>query len=82
MCPTGADLLKDRLANWRGKKFEPAKCPVRSVLSHVSDKWGALIMIVLSQGARRFSEIKREIPDISKRMLTETLRTLERDGLV
>ena len=57
-------------------------CPVRGVLDRIGDKWSTLIVIALTQRAHRFSEIRRAIPDISKRMLTQTLRDLERDGLV
>jgi DNA-binding HxlR family transcriptional regulator len=67
---------------WKQLPFDPANCPVRSLLSHVGDKWMSLIMICLARGPQRFSEIERELPDISKRMLTQTLRDLERDGLI
>lgn len=79
---SGADRLKELLESWRGLKFDPDRCPVRSLLAQLGDKWTILVLIILSQGPRRFSEICREIPDISKRMLTETLRELERNGLV
>jgi DNA-binding HxlR family transcriptional regulator len=59
-----------------------AACPVRSVLDRIGDKWSTLIVVALAQRSHRFSEIRRAIPDISKRMLTQTLRDLERDGLV
>ena len=52
------------------------------VLNRVGDKWSMLIVMILSHGPRRFYEIKREIEGISQRMLTLTLRGLERDGLV
>jgi DNA-binding HxlR family transcriptional regulator len=55
---------------------------VREVLSLVGDKWSVLIVVILGQGPRRFSEIKRVVEGISQRMLTLTLRGLERDGLV
>ncbi len=77
-----ADHLKDVLESWRGQNFDPDRCPVRCLLAQLGDKWTILVLIILSQGPRRFSEICREIPDISKRMLTETLRDLERNGLV
>lgn len=76
------ERLSDFLTVWRAEEFDPSKCPVRSVLAHVGDKWMTLIMLILSQGPRRFSQINRELPDISKRMLTQTLRDLERDGLI
>ena len=52
------------------------------VLSRIGDKWSVLIIMLLWSGPRRFSEIKRAVEDISQRMLTLTLRGLERDGLV
>jgi DNA-binding HxlR family transcriptional regulator len=62
--------------------LDATKCPVRDVLDRVGDKWSTLIVTSLASGAQRFSALAREIPDISKRMLTETLRDLERDGLL
>lgn len=58
------------------------RCPVRDVLDHIGSKWTALILLTLAERAHRFSELQRAIPDISKRMLTQTLRELERDGLL
>ena len=55
---------------------------VSSVLARVGDKWSVLIIVLLGNGPNRFSEIKRLIGGISQRMLTLTLRGLERDGLV
>ena len=55
---------------------------VREVLSRVGDKWSILIIVALGDGTRRFSELKRNVEGISQRMLTLTLRGLERDGLV
>jgi DNA-binding HxlR family transcriptional regulator len=55
---------------------------VRSVLARVGDKWSILIIVLLGDGPKRFNEIKRMIGGISQRMLTLTLRGLERDGLV
>jgi DNA-binding HxlR family transcriptional regulator len=58
-------------------------CPaVRDVLSRVGDKWSILVVTVLQDGPRRFSDLKRTVEAISQRMLTLTLRGLERDGLV
>jgi DNA-binding HxlR family transcriptional regulator len=55
---------------------------VREVLSRVGDKWSALLVNLLRDGPRRFNELRRSIEGISQRMLTLTLRELERDGLV
>ena len=55
---------------------------VSSVLARVGDKWSVLIIVMLGDGPKRFNEIKRAVGGISQRMLTLTLRGLERDGLV
>lgn len=55
---------------------------VGAVLARVGDKWSVLIVMLLGDGARRFSEVRRGVGGISQRMLTLTLRGLERDGLV
>ena len=55
---------------------------VRSILARVGDKWSILIIVRLGDGPKRFNEIKRLVAGISQRMLTLTLRGLERDGLV
>ena len=62
--------------------YNPNICPVRHVLDGVGDKWTILVVTLLINGRHRFSEINNAIPDISKRMLTQTLRKLERDGYV
>ncbi|TVZ77137.1 helix-turn-helix domain-containing protein [Streptomyces sp. BK340] len=62
-----------------------AMCPYRLVLEHVTSRWGVLVLIELMEGSRRFSELRRAIDQvgrISEKMLTQTLQTLERDGLV
>src|SRR6187401_735477 len=58
------------------------RCPSRLVLDRIADKWTALIIHVLATGTRRYAELQREIGGISQKMLTQTLRSLERDGLV
>lgn len=57
-------------------------CRTRVVLDIVGDKWSLLVVRNLSQGPRRFTELKRAIDGISQRMLTVTLRSLERDGIL
>jgi DNA-binding HxlR family transcriptional regulator len=57
-------------------------CASREALDRIADKWTALIIRVLADGTRRHSELRREIGGISQKMLTQTLRSLERDGLV
>lgn len=59
-----------------------ATCPSRQVLDRIGDKWTALVILLLEDGPRRFSELQRRIQGISQKMLTQTLRNLERDGLV
>lgn len=66
---------------WRQAGFDAANCPIRQVLDRIGDKWSCLIVMALAQKPMRFSELHRVMPDISKRMLTQTLRGLERDGL-
>ncbi|MGV9280484.1 winged helix-turn-helix transcriptional regulator [Streptomyces sp. NPDC003730] len=59
-----------------------AVCPERLVMEHVTSRWGTLVLITLLERAHRFSELRREIGRVSEKMLAQTLRTLERDGLV
>lgn len=59
-----------------------ADCPTRQTLDRIGDKWTTLIILLLEDGPRRFSELQRSIRGISHKMLTQTLRSLERDGLV
>ncbi|MDR1602219.1 MAG: helix-turn-helix transcriptional regulator [Tannerella sp.] len=57
-------------------------CPIRDILSRLGDKWSLLVLVTLSaNGTMRFSDIQKSIGDISQRMLTVTLRSLEADGL-
>ena len=61
----------------------PPVCPIRDILDKISGKWSLLVLLTLSvNGKKRFNQLKRELGDISQRMLTVTLRSLERDGLV
>ncbi|QFR02910.1 helix-turn-helix transcriptional regulator [Streptomyces phaeolivaceus] len=57
-------------------------CPYRLVLEHVTSRWGVLVLIELLERSYRFSELRRAIGRVSEKMLTQTLQTLERDGLV
>lgn len=61
---------------------EPSSCRAREVLQRVGDKWSVLVIDLLGQGTRRFTELHRAIDGITARMLTVTLRGLERDGIV
>jgi DNA-binding HxlR family transcriptional regulator len=60
----------------------PDACPAREVLDRIGDKWSVYVVHMLAGGTMRFSELRRGIDGISQRMLTVTLRGLERDGLV
>ncbi|HEY4027588.1 MAG TPA: helix-turn-helix domain-containing protein [Candidatus Dormibacteraeota bacterium] len=60
----------------------PQTCRVREVLARVGDKWSMYVIDQLGDGTMRFTELRRSIPDVSQRMLTVTLRGLERDGIV
>lgn len=57
-------------------------CPVRDVLNTVSGKWSSLLLLALLDGPLRFSQLRRTVPDISQRMLTQTLKDLQRDGYI
>ena len=60
----------------------PAGCPSRTVLDHVTSKWGVLLLVALSEGPQRWSELRRRAQGISEKMLAQTLKTLEADGFV
>ncbi|MER5352932.1 helix-turn-helix domain-containing protein [Kitasatospora sp. NPDC002551] len=57
-------------------------CGIRDLLNRLGDRWTVLVVVELAQGVRRFRELQRAVPGISQRMLTLTVRRLERDGLV
>jgi DNA-binding HxlR family transcriptional regulator len=59
-----------------------SECPIRGVLDRIGDKWSTLLIITLQDGPKRFGVLRRAVPDISQRMLTQTLRHLQRDGFV
>jgi len=71
--PVGANLPPNVFA---------ADCPTRRVLDRIGDKWAVLILILLARGTKRFNELRREIDGVSQKMLSQTLKSLERDGLV
>ena len=61
----------------------PANCPSRTVLDHVTSKWGVLVLLALSEAETlRWSDLRRRAEGVSEKMLAQTLRTLESDGLV
>lgn len=58
-------------------------CPVRQILSKISDKWSMLVIFILeNNGTMRFNSLQKAIPDISQKVLTSTLRNLENDGYI
>jgi len=65
-----------------GDEYHPSSCRAREVLQRVGDKWSMLVIDLLGQSTKRFSELHRSIDGITSRMLTVTLRGLERDGIV
>jgi DNA-binding HxlR family transcriptional regulator len=75
-------VLGAKFEGWLAAGLQSERCPVRSLLDHMGDRWSMLLIGALAGGPKRFSALARAVPDISKRMLTQTLRTLETDGLV
>ncbi len=61
---------------------DPSLCPVRNILDQLGDKWSVLIITTLAERPFRFGELRRDIGDISQRMLSQTLRDLQADGMI
>lgn len=59
-----------------------ANYPLRQMFDLIGDRWTSTVLFVISDGMKRYSELQRQIPDVTKKMLTQTLRSLGRDGLV
>ena len=59
-----------------------ADCPTRLILDQIGDKWSMMILAVLEPGPRRFNAVKRQLEGITQRVLTQTLRKLERNGMI
>ena len=76
--------IRTRLENYRAQAPERslADCPVRDVIQIISGRWSSLLMMALAERAYRFGDLRRLVPDISQRMLTQTLSDLQRDGYV
>jgi DNA-binding HxlR family transcriptional regulator len=77
-----ASALETRLNEARAKYGAIAGCPVRDVIDVISGRWSSLLMMALAEHPHRFGELRRLVPDISQRMLTQTLHELQRDGYV
>ena len=76
------NALATRFDAWMADEFDPEQCPARDAFDRIGDRWTALIVVALAKEPRRFAALLRLIPDISRKMLTQSLRGLERDGLV
>lgn len=76
------DQILRHIDAWDEEGIDASTCPVRDVLDRVGDKWSVLILVILARGPMRFSALNKVVGDISKRMLTQTLKLLQRDGLV
>jgi DNA-binding HxlR family transcriptional regulator len=63
-------------------KLDFSNCPVRDMMRQIGGKWSTLLLEALASRPYRFGELRRKIPDISQRMLTQTLRDLQRDGYI
>lgn len=74
--------LKTRLEEARAQYGPLTNCPVRDVIDVISGRWSSLLMMALAEHPHRFGELRRLVPDISQRMLTQTLHELQRDGYV
>ena len=64
-----------------GNSYDP-QCPTRQVLDRIGDKWTVLVLILLRNGPVRFNELRRRVAGVSQKMLSHTLKSMERDGLV
>lgn len=77
----GGRLRAARSRSGRGDLFDP-DCPTRIVLDRIGDKWTVLVVLLLSGGPMRFSEVRGRVGRVAPKVLTQTLRRMERDGLV
>ena len=74
-------LRESRVEAWTGDLFDP-NCGTRLVLDRIGDKWTVLVVLLLSDGPMRFSELRAHLGAVAPKVLTQTLRRIERDGLV
>ncbi|MER7543969.1 winged helix-turn-helix transcriptional regulator [Actinomadura sp.] len=65
----------------KGDAFDP-NCPTRLILDRIGDKWSVLVVLSLTDGPRRFTQLRDMIGGVTPKVLTQTLRTMERDGLL
>lgn len=73
---------QDLLTRWQRGNVMAADCPSRPVLQHLTSRWGALVMVTLATRRHRFAELRRAVGGVSERMLSQTLKELEGDGMV
>ncbi|NYF90477.1 helix-turn-helix domain-containing protein [Tunturiibacter empetritectus] len=78
---TQAKVLASRQRRRKGNLYD-ANCPSRVVLDHITSRWGSLVLLTLLDGTQRFSELVRGIGGVSEKMLAQSLKALEADGLV
>ena len=74
-------LRAQRLVSWDGDLFNP-DCATRLVLDRIGDKWTVLVVLLLSDGPMRFSQVRGQLGRVAPKVLAQTLRRMERDGLV
>jgi len=77
--PTEIESASQR---WKAGNVYASNCPTRLVLDRIADKWAVLVLGLLTDGPVRFNQLRRHIEGISQKMLSQTLKSLERDGLV
>lgn len=75
-------LPRSKIGKLRAGDIYDVTCPSRSVIKMLADKWTMLVLESLSSGPMRFGELRRQVGGVTQKMLTQTLRSLERDGLV
>ncbi|WP_246792918.1 winged helix-turn-helix transcriptional regulator [Burkholderia perseverans] len=76
------DVVIESYKRWVAMPVIESHCPVRDVLDRLGEKWTTLLVMALAEKPRRFAELMKAVPDISKRSLTHSLRNLEEDGIV
>lgn len=79
---TSRSMLGHKFEEWQNLGVDNSRCPVRTVLDKIGDRWSMLLLMALASQPMRFSALARAVPDISKRMLSQTLRLLEADGFI
>jgi DNA-binding HxlR family transcriptional regulator len=88
MAPSAAHVKKARGAHQVSPAKPPppdpysATCPTRMVLDRIADKWTVLVLALLDAGPMRFNQLRRAVDGLSQKMLSQTLKALERDGLI